>query len=124
MPWLILAALLLALESIVPRRPFRRKHAALATLGLLSVAGSFDAEAQTDARSNLIEGTNAFRESRFEDATLSFGEAAKEKETAAQALYNQGCALLASGEHEAASSAFSRALEHACLLYTSDAADE
>ena len=65
--------------------------------------------AQSDTKAKLVEGTDAFRANQFEDAATRFGEAAMGEQVAATALYNQGCALLSSGDAESASAAFERA---------------
>ena len=64
----------------------------MVSTGLLSVGSTLEAHSQTPARRDLVNGTSAFRENRFEDASVAFGEAATDVESAALP-YNQGCAL-------------------------------
>ncbi|MGB0247642.1 MAG: vWA domain-containing protein, partial [Flavobacteriales bacterium] len=109
MPWLIAAVLLLLLEMVIPKRPKRRSRAALTALAL-ALLGPQAVLAQSDTKAKMVEGTEAFRANQFEDAATRFGEAAMDEQAAATALYNQGCALLSSGDAESASAAFERAL--------------
>ena len=109
MPWLIAAVLLLLLEMVIPKRPKRRSRAALTTLAV-TMLGPQVLLAQSDTKAKMVEGTEAFRANQFEDAATQFGEAAMDEQATATALYNQGCALLSSGDAESASAAFERAL--------------
>ncbi|HAT47564.1 MAG TPA: hypothetical protein DCS71_01455, partial [Flavobacteriales bacterium] len=109
LPWLIAAALLLLIEMLIPKRPKNRPTAAYAVLCMILVVEN-PLFAQSDSRTQMVEGTQAFRDSQWEEAAILFGEAAKDESTSATALYNQGCALLAAGDTDAASSAFDRTL--------------
>ena len=108
MPWLIAAAMLLLLEMLIPKRPLRRRTAVWSVIGLGLLSAPMHAQSETKAQ--LVEGSQAFREQQMEEAARLFGEAAKDESSAGTALYNQGCALLASGDLESASSAFERSL--------------
>ena len=105
MPWLIVAVFLLLLESLVPKRPFRRSTSRLAALVVMCWGSSHVAFAQSDTKAQLVEGTQAFRNNNAEEAAVLFGEAATDPDQAAVALYNQGCALLSAGDAESASAA-------------------
>ena len=78
MPWLLAAALLLLLEMLIPWRPWRRRMQPAALLALC--VASPQALAQTDSKSKLVEGTQAFRANQAETAAVLFGEAAKDAE--------------------------------------------
>ena len=110
LPWLVLAAFLLLLESLLPKKPFRR-HALVALLLPLAMGLHQTASAQTSAREHLVRGTEAFYEGQTDEAIVEFGGATTDPESASLAHYNQGCAYLAEQDFASAGDAFGRALQ-------------
>ncbi|MDA1242417.1 MAG: VWA domain-containing protein [Bacteroidetes bacterium] len=108
MPWLVACMLLLLLETIIPKgRLFGRKAGLVVGCWIWLVP----MQAQTDARTSLIEGTNAFREGDFQRAGEAFGQAIPtDPLMRAQAVYNEGSSLLMNQQPEEASAALEEAL--------------
>ena len=111
LPWLILAAILLLLESLLPKRPFRRLSFAFPWLLVMAWGHSTSASAQASPKEHLVKGTEAFRDGRFEEAIVEFGGGTTDAHWAPLALYNQGCAYLQEQDFESAMSAFGQSIE-------------
>ena len=110
MPFLILAAFLLLLESLVPSAVFRRKRWAKA--GMLVLLGSgmgMTAQAQTDVKEHLVAGSEAFAAGDADAALSSFGEATQDEDMGGVALYNQGCAHMQAEDWASAKATFDKA---------------
>ena len=110
MPFLILAAFLLLLESLVPSAVFRRKRWAKA--GMLVLLGSgmgMTAQAQTDVKEHLVAGSEAFAAGDADAALSSFGEATQDENMGDVALYNQGCAHMQAEDWASAKATFDKA---------------
>ncbi len=108
MPWLIACTMLLLLETIIPKgRLLGRRVGFTVFFGLLWLP----MQAQTDARTSLIEGTQAFREGDFQRAGEAFGQAIPDDPLMrAQAAYNEGSSLLMNQQPEDARAALEEAL--------------
>ena len=112
MPFLILAAFLLLLETLVPSAVFRRKRWAKA--GMLVLLGSgmgVTAQAQTDVKEHLVAGSEAFAAGDADAALSSFGEATQDEDMGGVALYNQGCAHMQAEDWASARATFDKAAE-------------
>jgi len=111
MPWLILAAMLLLLETLLPKRVTRRILAVGICAAVATTSGPAFAQSSLENKAPLVEGTAAFLAGNHEESAADFGKGAMTPDHAALALYNQGCAYLASGDAEAAAAALSKSLE-------------
>ena len=112
MPFLILAAFLLLLETLMPSAVFRRKR--LTKAGLLVLLGSgmgMNAQAQTDVKEHLVAGSEAFAEGDADAALSSFGEATQDENMGGVALYNQGCAHMQAEDWASARATFDKAAQ-------------
>ena len=108
MPWLILAAILMLLESLLPSRPFRTTKTWAAACILLLWSPWMQGQS-LETKGHLVEGTQAFEDADTEAAIAAFGLAASDMDASGVALYNQGCAQMKAEEWTSATQSFERA---------------
>ena len=110
MPFLILAACLLLLETLVPSAVFRRKRLAKAgIMALLAWGMGIQIQAQTAVKEHLVAGSEAFMDGDADAALQAFGEATKDEDMGSVALYNQGCAHMQAEDWASAKTLFDKA---------------
>ena len=112
MPFLILAAFLLLLETLVPSAVFRRKRFAKASmLAMLGAGMGIATQAQTNVKEHLVAGSEAFAEGDADAALSSFGAATQDDDMGGVALYNQGCAHMQAEDWTSARASFDKAAQ-------------
>ena len=110
MPFLILAAFLLLLETLMPSG-FSPQTPDELVFGPPGVRHGHERPSQTDVKEHLVAGSEAFAEGDADAALSSFGEATQDENMGGVALYNQGCAHMQAEDWTSARTTFDKAAQ-------------